>query len=187
MSASTLYRLVIAFPLFAFSDVTAQGSVARRDMQMRPATDSIVLERTACFGMCPQYRLVLYSDGRVRWESHERGEIGRVEADSISPMGFQFILREAERSGFYGLPEVVARDPKLCPIGVSDMSTITVSIFAAVPKKVERYGGCGIRRPGEPFSQPIMNQRRIEDLIDSVAGSVRWVQWTSRAQRGRNQ
>src|ERR687888_360851 len=47
------------------------------------AVDSIVLERTACFGTCPAYRLRISAAGAVHFTSRNFGDSGRVATGRV--------------------------------------------------------------------------------------------------------
>lgn len=138
------------------------------------AADSIVLERTRCFGTCPAYRLSLAATGRVAFVSEYPDE-GRRETGRTSPDAFRRLLREAEAGGFFTLPDTIARDGALCPRFRTDSPTATVTVFAAAgAKQVVDYRGCDA--PADPRDAGrVAALRALEARIDSVAGSGRWV------------
>ncbi|HEV2736150.1 MAG TPA: DUF6438 domain-containing protein [Longimicrobiaceae bacterium] len=138
------------------------------------SADSIVLERTRCYGTCPAYRLSLAATGRVAFTSHYPDE-GRSETGRTSPDAFRRLLREAEAAGFFVLPDTIANDPALCASPRTDSPTVTVAVFAAAgAKQVVHYRGCGA--PDDPqATRRLAALRELEARIDSTAGSGRWV------------
>ena len=129
--------------------------------------DSVVLERTSCFGTCPAYRLRVSRSGSVLFESRNRAEEGRRESDNIAPEKFRWILTEALRIDFLALPDRIADEKRFCPARVTDLPTATVTIFLPDKvKRVEDYHGC--------FWAPA-GLRELESVIDTVASSSRWV------------
>ncbi len=145
------------------------ASLPNRAHAQRPLehADSVVLERTHCYGTCPAYRLRVSRLGTVLFESRNRGEEGRRETDSIAPIKFQWILNEALLIDFLALPDRIASDSHFCPAQVTDLPTATITIYLPdKPKRVEDYYGC--------FWAPA-GLRDLEAAIDSLAGSSRWV------------
>lgn len=136
--------------------------------------DSLVLERSPCFGTCPAYRLRLSARGLVAFESRNPGDSGRTAVDSIAPDVATALLREAEALGFFDLPEVIARDRQLCPAKATDHPTATVTIFGERTKRVEDDHGC-FAAPDRSVVSVVGRLRAFEASIDSVTGSARWV------------
>lgn len=136
--------------------------------------DSIVLERSVCYGFCPAYRLTVTRDGAVRFVTTARSDTVQ-RADTIAPRSVAWLASEAHRAGFYALPRDIARDKELCPMAATDQSTATVTIFhAESAHSVVDYHGCYM---GHDLSvaSPLPRLRRFENAIDSVAGSKRWL------------
>ena len=136
--------------------------------------DSIVLERSVCFGFCPAYRLTIHPNGAVHFVATPRGDTVQ-RADTITPRSFAWLASEAHRSGFFNLPKDVVRDTSLCAARATDHPTATVTIFRGdSTHTVVDYQGCymdhslGVAAPLRPL-------RRFERAIDSVAGSKRWL------------
>src|SRR5207249_8238882 len=67
--------------------------------------DSVVLERTPCYGTCPAYRLSVSRSGMIHFESRNRGEEGRREQASIPVNEFETILVRARLLEFLALPD----------------------------------------------------------------------------------
>jgi uncharacterized protein DUF6438 len=128
--------------------------------------DSIVLERTFCFGTCPAYRLSLTRAGAVHFRSRNPGD-STAATDRVDPAQVAALAREAERIGFWSLPEVIRTDPRLCGAMATDHPGAIVTLYAAArTKRVDDYHGCRDVPPA---------LRRFEARIDSVASSERWV------------
>jgi hypothetical protein len=145
-----------------------------------PAADSLVLERTICFGTCPAYRLSIGGDGTVTFISRNPDDTSGAKTDSIAPSQVEWLLGEAERLGLYSLPTVIADDSTLCPLRATDHPTATLTIFREdSTHTVVDYHGCyaGHDRGTGPRVEQL---RRLEVAVDSVAGSSRWVRPASR-------
>jgi len=138
------------------------------------AADSIVLERSVCFGFCPAYRLTIHPNGAVHFVATPRGDSVQ-RADTIAPRNFARLVSEARQGGFFNLPRDIVRDTTLCAARATDHPTATVTIFRGdSTHTVVDYQGCymdhslGVAAPLRPL-------RRLESAIDSAAGSKRWL------------
>jgi hypothetical protein len=137
--------------------------------------DSLVLEREPCFGFCPVYRLRLAADGRVRFESRQRGDSGRVETDSLDPARVRALADSAERIGLADFPERIMGSP-LCGRQATDMPTATVVLHTpARTTRVVDYHGCMPTEADSAAARRVERLRAFEALIDSVAGTTRWL------------
>ena len=131
-----------------------------------PAPDSIVLERTRCFGICPAYRLSLARSGAVRFRSLNPGDSTRTASDTLPRGAFERLARQAAELGFDALPDRIAGS-ELCGTMATDHPSAIVTLFrGARAKRVEDYHGC---YPGPAAL------RRFELAVDSTARSERWV------------
>lgn len=147
------------------------GSAATPD---RVAADSIVLERSVCFGLCPAYRLTLRPDGAVHFVATPRGDTLQ-RADTVAPRGFAWLVSEAQRINFFAFPKDIVADTALCSARATDHPTATVTIFRGdSTHTVVDYQGCYMDHAltVAPALRPL---RRFESAIDSVAGSKRWL------------
>jgi hypothetical protein len=136
--------------------------------------DSIRLERTLCYGTCPAYQLQLDQAGRISFSSLNPGDSGRSAQDVVSPEALLFLQREAERIGFFALPDKL-EGTALCADWATDHPTVTVTVFRREGlKRVVDYHGCFER--ADHSVRPVVAQlRTFEEIIDGVTGSFRWV------------
>src|SRR5258708_3948269 len=65
----------------------------------------ITLERTACFGTCPVYKVTLYSDGKVAYEGKEFVKEVGERSGKISAADFQRLGQQAQQIGFFDLKD----------------------------------------------------------------------------------
>jgi hypothetical protein len=139
------------------------------------SVDSLVLEREPCFGFCPVYRLRLAADGRVRFESRQRGDSGRVETDSLDPARVRALVDSAARLGLADFPERLMGSP-LCGRQATDMPTATVVLHApSGTTRVVDYHGCMPAEADSAAARRVERLRAFEAMIDSVAGTARWL------------
>jgi Domain of unknown function (DUF6438) len=148
-----------------------------------PATaDSLVLERSICYGTCPAYRLSLSSSGAVRFQSRNPGEETRSATDTTSAVMLPSLVSRAKDAGFFQLPGEIATDSLLCRNRATDHPTVIVSIYTKSGlKRVEDYHGC-FETVERGVPTPIVRLRTFENAIDSTLRSSRWIR---PAQRGK--
>ena len=138
------------------------------------SVDSIQLERSLCFGTCPAYRLQLDKLGRIRFVSLNPGDLDRSAQDSVSPEGLLFLAREAQRIGFFALPDSL-EGTEFCADLATDHPTVTVTMFhSGGVKRVRDYQGC-YERSDHSVRPAVSQLRTFERMIDGVTASFRWV------------
>jgi hypothetical protein len=127
-----------------------------------PASDlEVRLERTACFGTCPVYVVVVHGDGLVEYEGRRFvKEIGprtrRISADDARRLFSQF-----EKARFFELASSYRA-------GMSDMPTFILTFQRG--KKVHRVEDYAGRNAGMP---EVVTE--LERATDQVAGTDEWV------------
>ncbi len=142
------------------------------------AADSIALERGACYGTCPVYRVVIGADGRIRFASAEPGRATTGTADGAAG-AVAALVRRAEAAGFFELPDEIVGDRALCRDRATDSPTVAVTIYrAAGVKRVVDYRGCA---PDPAAEGRLERLRALEAAVDSAAGSSRWARPAGRS------
>lgn len=118
-----------------------------------PPQDVIItVERTICFGFCPDYRLSIYGNGKVVYEGHYHVQVEGTRTTYIPKRKVRELVAEFERIGFYEFDDNYA-------IGVTDMPSALITInLEGKSKTIDIYGG------GAP--EEIMNLiRQIEETV----------------------
>ena len=143
-----------------------------------PEDVEVTLERSACYGTCPDYRVTIKGDGKIRFSTREMNfpgtaaEVHRMfngqnvlwagthEAE-VSPQAVADLIERFRSSYFMGMkPEYVA--------GVTDNPTYALTLrVGKVTKHVVDYVGNEVGMPA--------NVTALEDAVDEVAGTDRWV------------
>ena len=158
-------------------------SVGKRDARQGTSPsggDSIVLERSLCYGWCPAYRVRLSGAGEIRFESRNPGDEGRTAIDTVAAVTLPALISRARTIGFFGLPPEIAADSVLCHNRATDHATVVVTVFThGEMKRVEDYHGC-FETVEHEVLPPIARLRSFEVEIDSVLWSSRWVRPASR-------
>ena len=115
----------------------------------------ITLERTACFGTCPIYKLILKSDGTAVYIGTRFVE--RLGTYTAYVSGFEHLAKIIEARRYFSLSDRYTKP-------VTDLpSAITSVVRNGKRKTVENYGNFG---PLELWE--------IETLIDGVVANARW-------------
>lgn len=147
--------------LFAAGILLLAAACATAPAAPAPAeARSITLERTRCFGFCPDYTVTVHSDGRVVYDGRAFvGVTGRqtatAAADEVARL---FAL--VDHANLHAL-----RDEYRAHI--TDIPSYTLTLTeGARSKSVLDYGGQSVGMP------PIV--RQLQDEVDRVAGSARW-------------
>ena len=154
------------------------------------SVDSLVLERTLCFGTCPAYRLRIARDGAVEFQSRSTGESTRMR-ESVAPETLGELVKAGDRAGFFSLPMRVDSDRELCAEKATDHPSLTITVYGATTSAVRYYTGCHIRLSDATSTSPAPGFTRhprlarlsaFADAIDSTLGSARWVRPSAREQ-----
>ena len=142
--------------------------------------DSIVLERSVCFGTCPAYRLRLSGAGEIRFDSRNPGEEGRAAVDTVTATTLPTLVSRARSIGFFDLPPKILGDSVLCPIARTDAPTVVVTIFTRdETRSVQDYHGC-VDKVEHKVAPQLERLHAFEIEIDSALRSSRWVLPASR-------
>lgn len=122
--------------------------------EIAPQKDSLVayLERTACFGRCPQYSIRIYQSGYVLYEGYNNVEkIGRYFT-RLSEEDVKGIGKRALQLEYFNLNDEY-RNPYL-----TDLPTVYTEVrFGAMHKKVTNYE-----------AEPPPNLVEMEKYIDGL-------------------
>jgi hypothetical protein len=178
---STMARYLAALLLLlACNQSGVKTDVQQGTLTLPSAPDSIVLERSMCYGTCPAYRLRLSDAGVIQFESRNPGDEGRTATDTVLAATLPSLVARARSIGFFELPGDIASDSVLCHNRATDHPTAIVTVFtSSESKRVEDYHGCFETVEHDVLS-PIARLRSFENEIDSVLRSSRWVRPASR-------
>lgn len=129
-------------------------------------TVTIHMERTACYGTCPAYSVVIHGDGRAEYEGKRHvKEVGmrdgRIELEKI-----RALMPVFARMKFWNVTEDYSEEKckgRVC----TDMPTVITELSVkGVAHKVKHYYGCA-SAPKSLFE--------LESAIDKAANSEQWV------------
>jgi len=124
---------------------------------LQPTT--ITLQRTACFGACPVYKLTIFVDGRVVYTGERYVKVTGKRTTRISPKAVKQLAAEFQKLNYFSLPESYAGGP-------TDMASAITSItIGKTRKSVNHYLGS----PNAP-----QTLTALENKIDAVVNSQQW-------------
>ena len=141
------------------------GIAAAQDAEI-PADTSIRLQRTACFGPCPEYSVTIDARGVVTYVGEKSVRVVGRRTARIDPSVVATLLARAERIRFFDLRNAyrVLENPDGTITMVSDLATKIVTItVSGRSKRVEDY----LAAPDD--------LAQFEREIDEAAGTKRWV------------
>jgi len=132
--------------------------------------DTLVkLERTACFGECPVYTLVIKKDGRVEYEGHEYVFVKGRQTSILKKESVENIEAELVNSKFLKMKSQLDAGSFGCFIVATDHSYIIIEGSLEKRKKaVSTYLGCN--------SKQVDAVIELAKYIDDVAGTSKWVE-----------
>lgn len=118
------------FILTAALAVSAQTS-----SQDKTQITEVTLERTACFGTCPVYKVTLRSDGTILYEGREFVEMKGTYKGQV--YGFDRLARLIISQGYFNLKDKYS-------INATDLpSAVTSVVRDGKRKTIVDYGGTG--------------------------------------------
>jgi hypothetical protein len=139
-------------------------------LSLAAAVPVITLERGACFGTCPVYKLSIFADGRVEYEGKEFVKREGKATGRITPAALKELLREFEKIDYLKLDDSYEVGSKNCPEGWTDDSSAITSLDREGKKKtIRHYHGCR--------GLAILDQlTALENKIDQVVNTKRWTE-----------
>jgi hypothetical protein len=127
----------------------------------------ITLQRTACFGTCPIYKLTVYGDGRVEYEGGQFVAVEGAQTATITIDQVKALVTAFEQADYFNLPDNYTAPATDLP------TTITSVTFNGQTKTIENYGGCFGEVAGTDKAPQALCD--FEVLIDTVTNSAQWV------------
>lgn len=123
---------------------------------------SITLERTTCYGGCPTYSLSISGDGSVRYIGTHWVKVIGEASSQVAVSEVQALVDEMWTDGYLDMNE-----PSPCSETYTDApSAITSLTLGSQTHRVDHYRGNSCAPAA---------LTTIENRIDEVAGSERWV------------
>lgn len=152
---------LIGVAMAACAPVPASGSNDNPG-PIPPAADAaITLTRGVCFGFCPDYSVTVRGDGSVTYVGRRFVNVTGEQHATVERAQVQQLLAQFDEAQFTSLHDAYRAN-------ITDLPTYTVALTRnGQTKTVVDYGGLSAGMP-----QAV---RHLEDEIDRVAGTARWV------------
>jgi Domain of unknown function (DUF6438) len=168
--------LYIAFGLLLTLLVTSTGCQSDSHSgqaaipQNIPQDLMVTLERTVCFGTCPDYKLTITSDGVVVLEGrHFVKREGATIKSAISQERLKQLMEEFDRVKFFSLEDDYSDDRRVCDeLWTDNPSAFTSIRINGKSKTVKHYHGC--RGPKVP-----KELTELENNIDKIVNTAQWL------------
>lgn len=161
---------ILALPvLLAMASCVRREAVlpaAEVNQSVAGAQPAITLERTACFGSCPVYRISVTPSGTVRYEG--KAHVRRVGPDSthIARQQVDTLLADIEQAGYFTFDDRYVGSERACGRYATDSPSVITSVtLRGRTKTITHDYGCS----GAPGALTILERR-----IDETLGSSRW-------------
>ncbi len=157
LSSNALAITAVSPPLKADKTTLLSQVVLQPRRAVRQSV--ITLERTACFGFCPMYKLTVYADGRVIYEGNQFVKVKGTRTTRISPMKARQLMLEFQRIQYFNLQDRYEGGPTDAP------SAITSFQMGRKSKTVYHY----LASPDAP--------QKLTDLEAKIDAAVNVQQW----------
>ena len=135
---------------------------------------TITLERKPCSGSCPEYRVTLYGDGRVRYLGTSGFLDKGLREDGVDRDAFVDLLDDIYGAGFFDMKDfyVYGRG-----IVVDDTGTVSedAEYVTDLPTQIVTVAIGSYRKSVTDYWNPPADLRELEEKIDEAAGTSQWV------------
>ena len=141
---------------------TAAPSQQSSPAQDATSTPAITLERTACFGRCPVYRMAVTPTGALTYEGTANvrrigAATGQVPADSVTAL-----LSELEEADYFSFADSYTSADPTCGRYATDLPTVMTSVtMQGRTKRIVHDHGCAA-----PAALGVL-ERRIDEVLGS--------------------
>lgn len=121
----------------------------------------ITLNRTVCFGFCPDYTVTINGDGQVRYVGRSFVNVVGERTASIPAADVARLLQRFDEVGFAQLQDEYRGQ-------MTDLPTTTITLTRnGQTKRLVDYGGTSVGMPAAV--------RELQAEIDRVANTAQWV------------
>jgi len=164
--AGTFFVTLVAFTetdqYFDTTEVTIAGSAAGRTSSPANQEELLIrLERTACFGKCPVYSLMIKGDGTVIYSGVDFVQTRGIQETTVSMDAINQLVMEFEKADYFSLNDNYTN------FGVSDMPSVNTSIsIEGKTKAIKHY--LGDRSAPKQLTE-------LENKIDEIVNSAQWI------------
>ena len=136
-----------------------------------PSDLEISLERTMCYGTCPDYTLKIKADRTVVFNGGRFTATKGTARSRITKEKLTALVKEFDRIDFLSYADDYSRG-SVCDYYITDLPSQIISIRRnGKTKTVNHYFGC----TGKIVQEKLKPLRELGNLIDTATNSKRWV------------
>ena len=131
---------------------------------------------------CPAYRITVSGSGDVRYEGYNFVETKGPVDDRLTTQQLGELIAAINECNFFALRESYQGDFDGCPAVWSDLPSTIISVtIEGKTKRIQHYLGCAERRrdTSEPIVPHPLKLYNLENRVDEVIGTNRWIKGTS--------
>ncbi len=150
------FLAVVAISVALFS-CSSTKTMTGRDI----SKDTVMIQRTACYGMCPIYKLVLYGTGKVEFEGFKFTKTEGLVSAEIPVDSARALIQRIEESGFFSWNNEYQRQD------ATDLPSVWVTVTINGKRKLIKHYKGDSTAPEE--------LSHIEQYIDEITNSEQWV------------
>lgn len=158
----------IIFVLLLLSFVTYSASAQTVEI---PSDLVITMERTVCFGTCPDYKLTIKANGSVTFRGGRFTKTKGTGTSRISKASLRELVEEFDRVDLNSFADDYSEGGN-CESYITDLPSQIISIKRnGKTKRVNHYFGC----TGKAVQEKLEPLTELGKMIDRITNSKRWV------------
>ncbi|MBD1945447.1 hypothetical protein H6F50_24375, partial [Coleofasciculus sp. FACHB-712] len=159
VASSVLSVSIPNSPFLAAETTTPNQRLLNQPQQVSPQV-ALTLERTACFGFCPIYKLTVYGNGKVVYEGKRFVKVTGTRTTTISKTAARKLIADFQKLNYFKLQDSYTGGHTDAP------SAITSLTIGKKQKTVHHY----LPSPDAPTQLT-----ELENKIDTVVNSKQWI------------
>ena len=141
--------------------------------QTIPDDTLITLERSVCFGTCPNYKLTISADGTVTFEGRQYVKVKGLAKGSISREDLRKLIEAFEAASYFSLHDKYESEKDGCSKVWTDNPNVITSIrIKGKSKSISHYYGCQDSRGRSIYPKELTD---LETKIDQIVGTDKWI------------
>jgi hypothetical protein len=143
------------------------------EQELIPDDTLITLERSICFGSCPDYKLTVAADGTVTFEGRQFVKTKGVAKGTISRKDLRNLIAAFDAAAYFSLHDKYATQEDGCPEVWTDNPSVITSIqINHKTKSISHYYGCQVGGGTSIYPNGLTY---LETKIDQIVGTDKWI------------
>lgn len=160
----------------------AQSATAPGGGDTIPPDTVITLERSICFGSCPDYKITIYGDGRLVYEGRRFVKTEGTVNGTVTQEQLRELLAEFDKADYFSLRDSYRTAADGCPTEWTDNPSANTSIqLGGRRKSIAHDYGC--QEKSKDYLVYPQKLYRLESRIDEIVDSARWVTGEDKGKR----